>query len=284
MTVDPSHTMPRPTGGLGVTRFATRGDHRLSYESSGATDGIPVLGLHDLLADRGQLRPLAETLPARTFRLTLPDARGHGASPMISGRAYPAGELVADALAVLDAEGLAQVHIAAIGWGAGIALELALTAPGRIASLALAEPLLPTLIGQTEPLQALREAAVAAEKGQADRALDVYFGMHLGANWRDGLPKPRLGAMRRAAGSLAPLLMGMVGPAPDRAGLAGLARPVTLLLRSGPSPMESDSAAALTALLAGARVETLMRGDTGSPPEQAWTQAMTRALLSRTVA
>lgn len=191
-----------------MTRFATRGSQRLSYESIGSTDGIPVLGLHDLLADRGHLRPLADALPRDRFRLTLPDARGHGASPTISAREYPAPELAADALAVLDAEGLAQVHIAAIGWGAGTALCMALLAPARVASLVLKGPFLPILLDHEETLATLRQAADAAEKGQADRALDLYLGMRLGPTWRDGLPKARLGAMRRAAGSLAPLLRG----------------------------------------------------------------------------
>ena len=106
---------------------------------------MPVLALHDLLADRGQLRPLAEPPHDARFRLTLPDARGHGASPMLSGRAYPPSELAADALAVLDAEGLPSAHLVAIGWAAATALALAATAPQRVASLVLAAPYLPAL-------------------------------------------------------------------------------------------------------------------------------------------
>src|SRR5215204_5389406 len=137
---------PQPTGGPGITRFATRGDHRLSYESRGNVAGIPVLALHDLLADRGQLRSLAEPPHDTLFRLSLPDARGHGASPMLSGRAYPPGELAADALAVLDAEGLPSAHLVAIGWAAATAVSLAAIAPQRVASLVLAAPHLPALL------------------------------------------------------------------------------------------------------------------------------------------
>ena len=127
----------QPTGGPGITRFATRGDHRLSYESHGDGAGIPVLALHDLLVDRGQLRSLAERPHDARFRLTLPDARGHGASPMLSGRAYPSRALAADALAVLDAEGLQRAHVVAIGWAAETALALAASAPQRVVSLVL---------------------------------------------------------------------------------------------------------------------------------------------------
>ena len=121
---------------------------------------IPVLALHDLLADRGQLRPLAEPPHDALFRLTLPDARGHGASPMLSGRAYPPSELAADALAVLDAEGLQSAHLVAIGWGAATALVLAATAPQRVASLVLAAPYLPALAAQ-HPDAAARQTGSA---------------------------------------------------------------------------------------------------------------------------
>ncbi len=137
---------------------------------------MPVLALHDLLADRGQLRPLAEPPHDALFRLTLPDARGHGASPMLSGRAYPPSELAADALAVLDAEGLPSAHLVAIGWAAATALALAATAPQRVASLVLAAPYLPALVADSPDaaarqtgsahLEMMQEAADLAEKGQ----------------------------------------------------------------------------------------------------------------------
>ena len=146
MTIEDDRRGPQPAGGPGVTRFAARGGHRLSYESSGAVEGAPVLGLHDLLADRGQLRPLAAALVGDGFRVTLPDARGHGASSAISGREYPARELVADAVAVLDAEGQATVHVVAMGWGAGTALAMAAVKPERVSSLVLIEPYLPGLL------------------------------------------------------------------------------------------------------------------------------------------
>jgi pimeloyl-ACP methyl ester carboxylesterase len=243
-----------------VTRFATRGGHRLSYESIGAEDGIAVLGLHDLLADRGQLRPLAADLPLDRFRLTLPDARGHGASPMISGRTYPTAELVADVLAVLDAEGLNSVHIAAVGWAAGTALGLAATVPERVTSLVLAVPFLPTLIGDDEMQDTLRQAAAAAEKGQTDKALDLYFGIRMvEADWRDGLPKARLAAMRRAAGNLAPLLAGTTNAPFAAHELNETAIPVTILIAEGAPVSERQMAESVAAFAPRARFTVLPR-------------------------
>jgi pimeloyl-ACP methyl ester carboxylesterase len=252
----------------------------LSYESSGASDGVPILGLHDLLADRGQLRPLGDTLHDR-FRLTLPDARGHGASPMISGRAYPMHALAADALAVLDAEGLTQVHIAAIGWGAGIALVLALDAPERVASLILAQPYLPTLIDQADSLETVHEAADAAEKGQTDRALDLYLGMRLGPDWRDGLPKSRLGAMRRAAASLAPLLSGIMGASFTREDLEHIAIPMTIFLREDTPTIELQTAELLAALPPQSRLMTFQSGsDAHRTSDDAWAAVLAQMLVA----
>jgi pimeloyl-ACP methyl ester carboxylesterase len=224
-----------------MTRFAPRGGQRLSYAASGSAAGSPVLALHDLLADRGQFRQVMGTPAPPSLRWTLPDARGHGASPTLSVRQYPFTELAADALAVLDAEGLHTAHLAAIGWAAATALTLAATAPERVASLVLIDPYLPGLLalhrarearqaGQ-DHLDAIREAATAADKGLTDRALDRYLDVRLGVGWRDQLPKSRLGAIRRAAVNLGPLLAGMAEQPVDRTMLARIQAPVTLLTR-----------------------------------------------------
>lgn len=255
---DPGSARPRPPGGAGVTRFATRSDHRLSYESSGEAEGIPLLALHDLLVDRGQVRPLAETLVPFGFRPTLPDARGHGASPMIGGMVYPARDLAADLLAVLDAEGVAVTRVVAAGWSAAAALELAALAPERVHALALIAPNVPALLLDSPVpearrygealLETMREAADAAARGQTDRALDLYLGVRWGSAWRERLTKPRLGAIRRAAANLAPLLNEMASDRVDRARLRDVTRPIMLLLRHDAPAFERWNAEALAAL------------------------------------
>jgi pimeloyl-ACP methyl ester carboxylesterase len=282
---------PQPTGGPGITRFATRGDHRLSYESRGDGAATPVLALHDLLADRGQLRPLAEPPHDALFRLTLPDARGHGASPMLSGRAYPSSELAADAVAVLDAEGLQSAHFVAMGWAAETALALAATVAQRVVSLVLVAPYLPALVAERSEaatreigsahLEMMQEAAGLAEKGQADRALDVYLGARIDANWRDHFSKPRLGAIRRSAGNLAPLLAGTVGAPIDPDALTSLDMPVGLLVQDDAEVLDRVTVETLVSLLPGARITTLPRDSNeqlASGPE--WIEAIVEALGS----
>lgn len=48
---------------------------------------------------------------------------------------YTSQELITDALAVLDAFGLARAHLVGLSMGGGIALHLALTDPGRVTTL-----------------------------------------------------------------------------------------------------------------------------------------------------
>ena len=290
MILETDSFTPQPTGGPGITRFATRGEHRLSYESHGDGAAIPVLALHDLLADRSQLRSLAEPPHAAVFRLTLPDARGHGASPMLSGRAYPPRELAADALAVLDAEGLRSVHLVAIGWAAATALALAAAVPARVTSLVLAAPYLPALVAERSPAAArqigsahqemMREAAELAEKGQTDRALDLFLGARIGTDWRDRFAKPRLGAIRRSAGSLAPLLTGSVRAPIDLDALERLEMPLVLLAQDDAEVLERGVVETLSSLVPGARTVTVPPHSNEQPARgPGWAEAIAHALL-----
>jgi len=283
---------PQPTGGPGITRFATRDEHRLSYESRGASTAMPVLALHDLLADRGQLRPLTEPPYDAAFRLTLPDARGHGASPMLSGRAYPPSELATDALAVLDAEGLRSAHLVTIGWAAATALVLAASAPQRAASLVLVAPYLPGLAANSldtaahqagsAHLEMMQEAAVLAEKGQMDRALDLFLGARIGTDWRDRFSKPRLGSIRRSAGNLAPLLTGMVGAPIEPDALKRLDMPVVLLIKDDAEVLERGTVEALASLVPRARIMTVPpRSQEELASGAEWTEAIAEALVVR---
>lgn len=278
---------PRPTGGIGISRFAQQGTHRLSYESAGATDGNAVLLLHDLLADRGSLRQLAGGLVEAGWRITLPDASGHGASPMISGRAYPLPQLVADVHAVLDAEGLASSHIVAFGWGALTALALGSERRPRASSLLLVEPYLPALL-HAHPneeaqkygaahLEALAQAGDAAYKGLTDRALDLYPGVRWGTGWRDRVPKHRLAAIRRGAANLSPLLALLGAAESDLEMLHRINLPVTIFTRRNGPQFEQWNAEALSLHVAGCGIQNVILPAGDSTPA-AWSAAIQKTL------
>ncbi len=283
-----SHTQAE---GASLTRFATRGPHRLSYETLGEGDSAVVLGLHDLLADRGQLRALAGTLREAGYSLILPDARGHGAAAMVSGIAYPPSELAADALSVLDAEGEEVGHIVAVGWGASAALTLAAIAPNRVASLVLIEPYLPAvLISHPEArareyaeahLKVHQEAIQAASRGQTDRVLELYPGVRWGAGWRELVSKPRQGAIRRASANLAAHLAALAPDIQDVALLEKVTAPTTVLVRRDAPLVERWTAEAVALQLPGAGVQSVFIPAVEADPvvvSPAWTPAVLRTL------
>jgi pimeloyl-ACP methyl ester carboxylesterase len=220
------------------------------------------------------------------FRVMLPDARGHGGSAMISGRVYTAHDSGADALAVLEGEGVPPAHVVAAGWGAAAALAMASAAPHRVRSLLLVEPLLPELpgaatnarAGASRQAEIVREAGLAASKGLTERAVDLYLGMRLGEGWRDSLPKPHLAAMRRAVGSLGPHLTGLTSESLESEALRHLDVPVTLLFSAAANPDERDTVAALALLLPRSRTELVPLATKMAMAPDPWMEAIAMAL------
>ncbi len=105
---------------------------RVFYATAG--DGPPVLLIHGAGVVGEGWRPQIDGLSDR-FRIVMLDNRGIGASTL------PAGQLTieamaGDALAVMDALGIERFHLAGHSMGGLIAQEVALTAPGRVDSLA----------------------------------------------------------------------------------------------------------------------------------------------------
>lgn len=196
---------------MGITRFAQNDLARISYEADGPDTANVVVMLHATLADRGSFGPLRDAL-ADSMRVILPDARGHGASAALQGRAYDVSDMANDLYAVLEAEGLihkpdGQIHIIGHGQGAIAALELTRRRPELVSSLTLIEPDAVSLIDGEDDVEAViareearnanRAAAEAAYKGLGDRALALYLDARWGEGWAERLTRPRAAAVRR---------------------------------------------------------------------------------------
>jgi 3-oxoadipate enol-lactonase len=106
---------------------------RVSYSRVGA--GEPVLLIQGVGAIGNAWRPQVEAL-ARRYSVITFDNRGIGASSIIEGPLTIEG-MAADALAILDAEGINRCHVVGHSMGGLIAAQLALTSPRRVKSLAL---------------------------------------------------------------------------------------------------------------------------------------------------
>lgn len=105
----------------------------LFYSRTG--DGPPVLLIQGVGVVGNGWKPQVDGLQGQ-FTLLSFDNRGIGASVNRAGR-LTIDDMAADALAILDAEGIDRVHVAGHSMGGVIAQALALQAPKRITSLAL---------------------------------------------------------------------------------------------------------------------------------------------------
>jgi 3-oxoadipate enol-lactonase / 4-carboxymuconolactone decarboxylase len=93
---------------------------------------LPSLGTTTALWD-GVVAELRRTAPAlRVLRADLP---GHGASP--AAESFTIGDLAEATLRLVDEVGGGRFHVAGVSLGGTIALELAVRAPSRVASLAM---------------------------------------------------------------------------------------------------------------------------------------------------
>ncbi|MHA3702833.1 alpha/beta fold hydrolase [Jatrophihabitans sp. YIM 134969] len=142
----------------------------IAYDRAGPRGATPLLLVHAGICDRRMWDPVRPALTAERDVLRL-DLRGYGGST-----ARPDGPLdpVADVLDVLDAEGVERVDVVGCSFGAGVAVELALTRPAAAASLLLAAPGGVLLAERTDDFAAFVEAERAAvDAGDLDAAAAV---------------------------------------------------------------------------------------------------------------
>ena len=116
------------------------GNRQLSCEVRGA--GPDLLFMHGLGADRNQANRCLDSLDG--FRVITLDLPGHGASPLSPRRSLEGqvsfssyAEAVADLLSSLD---ITTATVGGISMGAGVALSLAVGAPGLVNGLLLIRP------------------------------------------------------------------------------------------------------------------------------------------------
>ena len=243
----------------GTTRFARRGFARLAYETAG--DGArAIVLLHDLLGDRATLAGFRDTLVAAGDRVILPDMRGHGASAAIAGLRVSIADLVLDLLAILEAEAVAHVSLVGVGLGASVALDLAVVEPSRVERLVLVDPFVPGLLRDDPDPEVSAAAAEAqaqvaniadlANKGSLDRALDLFYGTRHGPAWRTDLSRAQLGAMRRHAAAVGPLLTTAYSYQP-----APITQPTLTLIRPEQPELDRLVADRLHGLIPGSELE-----------------------------
>jgi pimeloyl-ACP methyl ester carboxylesterase len=163
-----------------MTRMIEGAGVALAVQVHGPPDGAAVLIVHGMAADARTWEPAAHELAAVGQRGVIYDRRGYGAS----GAPQPytgttVAEQTADALAVLDALGVAVATVAGDGFGALVALDLALRLPGRVRALVcLDAPLLSLVPGAAQ--------GMAEERARLEDALRAGGRDAAIAGWLDG--------------------------------------------------------------------------------------------------
>ncbi|MFN8457546.1 MAG: alpha/beta hydrolase [Anaerolineae bacterium] len=107
----------------------------LAYDDYG--QGEPILFIHGIFVSRAAWYPQINYF-AQTHRVITYDMRGHGESSASDDR-YSVALFAQDAVALLDALGLERAVCCGHSFGGMVAQELALSHPGRVSRLILAE-------------------------------------------------------------------------------------------------------------------------------------------------
>ena len=164
----------------------------LAYDRAGPAGALPLVLLHAGIADRRMWDPLWDELTAERDAIRV-DLRGFGESV-----AKPAGKLdpVADVLATLA--DVPRFDLVGASYGAGVAVELALAAPERVASLLLSGPGGSLIAEVTPRLRAFWDAENAAiEAGDLDAAVAANLDTWLSG--ADPQVRERVAVMQRLA-------------------------------------------------------------------------------------
>jgi 3-oxoadipate enol-lactonase len=114
----------------------TSEDAQLRLEHAPRPGAPALLFINSLGASLEMWDDQLEALGER-YELVRYDVRGHGKSTSGAQREYTLEQLADDALAVLDACGIARAHVCGLSLGGMTAMTLALRAPDRVLKLAL---------------------------------------------------------------------------------------------------------------------------------------------------
>jgi pimeloyl-ACP methyl ester carboxylesterase len=152
------------------------GDLEFAYLDEGDPGAPACLLLHGFPQDLTSWNELAGTLVARGYRVIRPDQRGYSPGARPSGvDAYRLGELAGDAVGLLDALGLARVHVVGHDWGGAVAWALGAAHPDRLISLTVLSTPHPAALSRAlvSSDQALRSwyMGLIQVPGVAERAL-----------------------------------------------------------------------------------------------------------------
>jgi pimeloyl-ACP methyl ester carboxylesterase len=176
------------TGAPRIERVQLNGAD-IEYDVRGS--GEPVVFIHGAILSDGFVPVIEQTGIAENFQIVHYRRRGYaGSSRALAGMTMQGW--AGDCIALLNHLGIASAHVAGHSFGAGIALQMAIDAPGRVRKLALLEPPLGSLVPSgeqfTEWVASVREIY---DSGDKTAATDIVLAGAYGQDYRrftDGAP------------------------------------------------------------------------------------------------
>lgn len=120
----------------------------IHYERAG--QGPDVVLVHGLAANMAFWYLAAFPALRRDFRVTAYDLRGHGRSTMPAS-GYASADMATDLAGLLAHLAVNRAHLVGHSFGAAVAVHLAILQPERVASLTLADPVIPALLPGERP-------------------------------------------------------------------------------------------------------------------------------------
>lgn len=249
------------------------GDLQIAYRDSG--QGQPLVAAHCSCASSREWHFLNSALGMH-YRILAPDLLGYGHS----AEWPPGGKTLSisdvDVLEAMLTHCHEPVHLIGHSYGAAICLELACryarTDPKRIRSLFLVEPVAFYLLREfgyktewEEISRIGRQCIAACEKGNSERAANIFMGYWLGTlKWRLS-PGHLKAEVIRTMPKVAYEFRGMFEFAPDIERYREIACPVSLLAGGKSRRTALAVIAVLTRLLPSARTVTIPAAGHMSP-------------------
>jgi 3-oxoadipate enol-lactonase len=161
-----------------LIRSTLRSPTGLAYDRAGPRGELPVVLIHAGIADRRMWDPQWPALTGERDAVRL-DLRGFGKSTEPRPGGLSAVDDVIDLLAEL---GVRRYHLVGASFGAGVAVEVALTRPEQVASLLLSAPGGALIAEATADLRAFIDAEESAlARDDLDGAVEANL-----AWWVDG--------------------------------------------------------------------------------------------------
>lgn len=120
-----------------MTRVKIEGGKAIGYAEHGGGTAVPLILLHGVGSDKSVWRPQLDHFSAQRRTVAF-DYPGYGESDPAPGNATR-DDFAASLLAAMDSLGIERAHVCGLSLGGVVAIAISALAPGRCASLILAD-------------------------------------------------------------------------------------------------------------------------------------------------